>query len=126
MRTPSLSRREDVDKLYQIPIRELHFNDNIWGPTARTFDAQRFQANPKLLRSQHFRPWGGGSTMCPGRFLAKRAIYVFVAILLSKYELHLDENSSSFPKGDNTKPSPGVIPLREREDVLLRIISREK
>jgi cholesterol 7alpha-monooxygenase len=115
-----------ADLMIQIPFRELHYNSEAWGPSVTQFNAQRFETEPKLLRNPNFRPWGGGSTMCPGRFLAKRLVYAFIGVLLSRYEVHLDESSASFPKGDSTKPSPGVTPLAEGEDVLLRIVSRGK
>ncbi|PSN62499.1 cytochrome P450 [Corynespora cassiicola Philippines] len=106
--------------MLMVIFRELHFNSAIWGEEAQSFRAQRFLDNPKLLRNPSFRPWGGGNNMCPGRFLAKRSIYAFVAILLSKYHIGIEEHAS-IPKGDSTKPSPGVMPIAEGEDLLLNV-----
>lgn len=64
--------------------------------------------------------------MCPGRFLAKRSIYAFLALLLSRYDISAADKGSGigdrFPKGNDTKPSPGVTPVADGEDVVLRLV----
>lgn len=77
-----------------------------------------------MLKNPSFRPWGGGITMCPGRFLAKRSIYAFLALLLSKYDVVAAEQSGEtirFPKGNDTTPSPGVTPVAMGEDMILSL-----
>jgi len=62
--------------------------------------------------------------MCPGRFLAKRSLYVFLALLLSRYDIDVEKETGieeRFPKGDDTKPSPGVTPVANGEDLILRL-----
>jgi cytochrome P450 len=75
-----------------------------------------------MSRNLSFRPWGGGHTLCPGQFLAKRSVKAFVAILLSKYDLKVE--STSFPTADDAKPSPGVMLVGKGQDVKFRCTPR--
>jgi len=52
-----------------MPFRQLHTDEDVFGPNAREFDASRFLKNKNLSRSPNFRPFGGATTYCPGRFL---------------------------------------------------------
>ena len=51
-----------------MPSRQLHFNEEIYGQDAHRFDPERFTTNKALLKGSSWRPFGGGTTMCPGRF----------------------------------------------------------
>ncbi|KAF7889119.1 hypothetical protein EAF00_009419 [Botryotinia globosa] len=57
-----------------IPYRQLHLDGEAWGPSARDFDPERFLKDKSLTRSLNFRPFGGGHTLCPGRFVAKKSV----------------------------------------------------
>jgi cytochrome P450 len=80
----------------QLPIRELHYDTDIWGPKPERLDPNRFVDNPKLSQSLSYRPWGGGHTLCPGRLFARRSANAFVAILLTKYDVAVE--SRTFPE----------------------------
>ena len=114
----------------QIPLRELHFDQEVWGSAPNILDATKFSNNPRLLKNPNFRPWGGGITMCPGRFLARRSIFSFLAILLSRYDITFDKDHNSgregIPKGDDTKPSPGVTPVADGADVIIKLTPLSK
>lgn len=60
-----------------LPFRQLHFNEMVFGENASKFDAERFLRNKSLSKSMSFRPFGGGSTYCPGRYVARREVLVF-------------------------------------------------
>lgn len=51
-----------------IPYRQLHFNEDVFGKDVNDFDPKRFLKDDSLQRSPSWRPFGGGITMCPGRF----------------------------------------------------------
>lgn len=34
-----------------------------------------------------FKPFGGGSTYCPGRFLARQEVMTFVAVVLNRFDV---------------------------------------
>jgi cytochrome P450 len=107
----------------QLPIRQLHYNEDTWGPGPESLSATRFLENPKLSKSISYRPWGGGHTLCPGRFLARKSANAFVAILLSRYDVTID--NTNFPKADGARPSPGVISVAQGEDLALRLMPRK-
>lgn len=48
-----------------LPISALHHNTSTWGPLPSALEPDRFMSNPKLAKSTSYRPWAGGSTMCP-------------------------------------------------------------
>jgi hypothetical protein len=108
--------------LLQLPIRELHYDTDIWGSNPERLDPDRFVKNTKLSKILSYRPWGGGHTLCPGRFFARRSANAFVAILLTKYNVAVE--SSAFPKGDGARPSPGVVTVGRGQDVKLRLTPR--
>ncbi|MCJ1268396.1 hypothetical protein MMC22_008284 [Lobaria immixta] len=57
-------------------------------------DAQEFKlirflgvANAGLAKGKSYRPFGGGSTYCPGRFGAKQEVFMFVATVLARFDI---------------------------------------
>jgi cytochrome P450 len=67
-----LSNRYLIKKgcYFMIPGHEMHFDQQIWGDTTNTFDAQRFmKADAKKVPSAAFRGFGGGVNLCPGQEL---------------------------------------------------------
>jgi cytochrome P450 len=79
------------------PYRQLHFDETVFGESADTFDADRFLFNNDLAKSPSFRPFGGGTTYCAGRHVAKREVLTFVAYCLSSRGLWVAEGN--FSKG---------------------------
>ncbi|PWI72855.1 hypothetical protein PCL_09870 [Purpureocillium lilacinum] len=118
-----------------VPYRQLHQNRSVWGDDPLTLSPARFVVEPKLTSSKSYRPFGGGHTLCPGRFLAKRAMGYAIAALVTKFELSLDVEmtrravggsgkSVRFPRMDSTKPSPGASLPHRGEDVFLLLKER--
>ena len=78
--------------LVLVPSGELHRTSSFWGSAAKDFDAYRFCteetfANKKPAPSSVFRAWGGGTFMCPGRFLAKNEIIILLVMMILKYDM---------------------------------------
>ncbi|KAF3054024.1 hypothetical protein E8E11_008790 [Didymella keratinophila] len=105
-----------------LPISALHHDASIWGTSPAVLDSNRFVSNPKLAKSTSYRPWGGGPTMCPGRFFARRSVNALVAILLTRYELEVV--SDEFPEMDGARPSPGIAPVTKGHDVKVKCTPR--
>ena len=111
-----------------IPYRQLHMNPSIFGKNANEFDPNRFLHKKDLSRSPHFRPFGGGRTYCPGRYLAEREILTFVALAITRFEIHLAKESCAmlgtkqqgFPRIDKKKFCLGIM-----EYVILDIRNRK-
>lgn len=64
-------------------------------PDPEAFVWDRFLKAPELAR--RVTAFGGGVSMCPGRFFARREIKAFAAALLHRYELELEEPAAARP-----------------------------
>lgn len=104
------------------PFRQMHFNPEVFGEDAAAFNPTRFTDNPKLERSTSWRPFGGGKTHCPGRFITRREVYMFVAIVLFRFDVRL----ASGPGGGRQKFPVMDTTIREcfLGGALLRTIHR--
>ena len=107
-----------------MPLRQLHFNKDAYGDNVEQFDPERFLKNKSLAQSSSFRPFGGGTTYCPGRFLGRREVITFVALFLCRFEVDLagpedqpgpraKESLGVFPRLEEAKPCLGIMgPVR--------------
>lgn len=103
-----------------MPYRLLHLDARIFGPNPDKFNPDRFLDDPSLAQNFSFRPWGGGSVMCPGRFLARRAICAFVAMALHEFDISVMEDQS-FPRRDEVTPNLGLMAPVKMDDLMIRV-----
>ena len=115
-----------------VPYRQLHFDRDVWGDNVSEFDPDRFLSGKHLSRSLSFRPFGGGQHLCPGRFLARQAVFTFVAVALSRFHISLDTATSQdgkggqrFPRADESKPALGALAPISGDKVVLRLNPRK-
>ena len=113
-----------TDGKIMMPYRQLHIDENIFGPETKSFNANRFLKNKDLSRSPSFKPFGGGSTYCSGRFIAKREVIAFVALAVHLYDLRLEDLNSAFPRMDETKPTLGIMDSMKGDNVMLMVSPR--
>lgn len=94
-----------------MPYKQLHMDPGVFGSNADRFDAQRFMNEKVLERSASWRPFGGAKTHCPGRFLARREVYMFLTVLVFRFDMKLvsrpGESMPHFPKADTSIPAGG-------------------
>lgn len=119
-----------------IPYRQLHLDENVFGANARSFDPDRFLNNKDLSKSPSYRPFGGGTTHCPGRFLARREILTFVALVLDRFDMELatmggggrgnGEKENGFPRIEDEKPCLGVMGPANGSDLALLVSPAKK
>ncbi|KAF7531985.1 hypothetical protein G7054_g8359 [Neopestalotiopsis clavispora] len=124
-----------------LPVHQLHLDNSVWGEDSSRMNPDRFVRDPKLYSSRSYRPFGGGHSLCPGRFFAKRIIAYAVAAMVTKFDIHIDIDrtresvgakrelgqtkatgidSINFPRVDLSTPSPGAsLPAVQGEDVFL-------
>ena len=120
-----------------VPYRQLHFSEDVWGKDASQFNPTRFLTHKDLSRNPSYRPFGGGQHLCPGRFVARHAVFAFVALTLSRYDVQLDQQISGsrkgyryrdsrqkFPRLDESKPGLGSLSPIKGDEVLLRLTPR--
>ena len=76
--------------IVMIPGQSVHHNKDIWGPSADTFDHDRFlgsNSKKNLSSTSSFRPFGAGTTMCPGRHFSTNVILSLAVIVLLEYNV---------------------------------------
>ncbi|MCJ1465351.1 hypothetical protein MMC07_003969 [Pseudocyphellaria aurata] len=103
-----------------IPYRQLHRNEEVFGANADQFEPRRFLNNKELRRSPSFKPFGGGTTYCPGRFLARNEVMAFLAVLLHRFDVSLVPNQR-FPKMDTRKISLALLDPEHGEDLRVNV-----
>ena len=113
-----------------LPFRQLHFNEKVFGSDVNRFDPARFLKDQKLQKNSSFRPFGGGTTYCPGRYLAQREVLVFIALSMFRFEsLNLAaEGQQAFPVLDTKKPCLGIMtPVAGQDvEVVIRMAETDK
>ena len=113
-----------TDGQIMMPHRQLHLDESVFGPEPEKFNVDRFLQNKELSRSSSFKPFGGGSTYCSGRFIAKREVMAFVALTVHLYDLRLQNPKQAFPRKDETKASIGILDRMKADEVVLVITPR--
>lgn len=109
-----------------IPVRQLHYNESAFGGNAGQFDAERFFKEPSLNKSLNYKPFAAGVTYCPGRFLAKREVLVFVATLLHRFDIEVSNWGSEKegrrpPEIDHVSPNLGVMSPVKGTELYIRL-----
>lgn len=103
-----------------IPYRQILMNDDVFGPDAARFNPERFLKNPSLAKNLSFRPFGSGTTHCPGRFLAQKEVLTFIAVALGRFDVHKSIEGSRryfFPRLELKKPCLGIMAPIKGDDV---------
>ena len=106
-----------------IPYRQLHFNADVFGKDVLELDPERFLKRKALARSPSYRPFGGGSTYCPGRFIARQEVVVFIAIVLNRFRVKR-VSEGAIPNLEEMKPCLGVMGPVEGGDVIVSVEQR--
>ncbi|KAL9588474.1 MAG: hypothetical protein Q9203_002714 [Teloschistes exilis] len=122
--TPLGNRILRKDTKLLLPYRQLHFQEEVFGPQVRDFHPERFLGNKEVSSSSEFKPFGGGITYCSGRFIAKREVMAVVALLLNQYHLELEHPNQVLPLLDELKPSLGIISPLEGNDTIVVVKPR--
>ncbi|KAK8123048.1 hypothetical protein PG984_011718 [Apiospora sp. TS-2023a] len=95
-----------------IPFRLLHLDEEV----SKGGGAARAQGSSR-------RPFGGGNTVCTGRFVAEHMIKSCVAIILRRFDLSVLDGAQ-VPRGDEGTPGLGIMGLRAGDDFKVKITAR--
>lgn len=109
-----------------MPNRQLHMDERVFGANVESFNRDRFFQNEKVVRSPSWRPFGGGITMCPGRFIAQQAAFIFVALLLDRFDVSKAMADQPFPEQDTGTPVLGVMANVPGTEFLMKMTPRKK
>jgi len=107
-----------------MPFRQLHFDEKVFGAGVEEFQSQRFLKTPSLEKSPSFRPFGGGITMCPGRFVAKQTVLAFIATIVNRFEIEIDPPNQSFPTAEEGIPVVGLMDPKIGSDYKIKLTQR--
>jgi len=102
--------------MVMLPLRLNHFNEDIWGDDVDEFVPDRFirdisglpgsKKNPGI---NLLKPFGGGTSLCPGRHFAINEILAFVATVMRKFDMEVVEGQKvAVPL--TSAPSIGTLP----------------
>ena len=112
-----------------MPYRQLHFDEAVFGSLPEAFDPSRFLRNKDLNRNPSFKPFGGGSTMCSGRFLAKYEVLAFVALAIDRFEIKVADGEGGsqqrFPRFNQNKPGLGIMEPLNGDDLIVEVRKRK-
>jgi len=78
-----------------------------------------------MQRNENFRPFGGGSTLCAGRFIAVKEALRFVGSLVAMYEVEM-EDGQAFLRVEGKKPTFGLMGVVGVDDLRIRVTRRKK
>ena len=108
-----------------IPYRQLHLDPRAFGPSAASFDPDRFHIDQTAARSPSFRPFGGGVTLCRGRFLARQEVLAFVATVIGRFEVGVVRvvgiGKGGLPRPETRNPPMGMMMPVEGQDVMMKV-----
>ena len=69
-----------------------HRQPSAWGPSASTYNAERFAKADPPIGEPNFVTWGlKGPHTCPGRWFAQAMIQIMVKVLLEQYEFEAEK-----------------------------------
>ncbi|KAF1976962.1 cytochrome P450 [Bimuria novae-zelandiae CBS 107.79] len=92
------------DGIVMIPGTAVHHDTDTWGSNASQFDQTRFLApegRKKLSNTTAFRPFGAGTTMCPGRHFSTNAILSLTVMILLQFDIEVVEGVWRMPTKKN-------------------------
>ena len=109
-----------------IPYRLLHFDESIYGDDIESFRPERFiEKGFSLTRGSSWRPFGGGKTMCTGRYAAKHSIFMFVATLLRRFDI-TPVGEFKMPVADLGRPVLGIVSPEGDDDMQVEFSLRSQ
>jgi len=104
-----------------IPYKQMLRDPDVFGQDAEVFRPARFLENKDLAKNPSFRPFGGGTTYCPGRFLAKKEVLLFVAVVLARFDVAKKDKHGAIPRLEEKRPCLGVLSARDGDDLLVSV-----
>lgn len=115
----------------QMPLAVLHRDRGAWGEDASDFRPDRFLQpgaddvgkGIRQASALAFRPFGGGTSLCPGRHVATLETMALAAMMVLRFDLEPVEGNLSIPAPKQESMATNVFP--PAKDVRVRVLRRE-
>lgn len=123
------------DSVVQMPSGVVHADATVWGPDVGLFNPRRFMkedapgsatANGNLTKKAErvhpgaYRAWGGGQTLCPGRFFATTEITSALAMWVARFDVEPKKGKWTMPEEDGSRLASSVHPPCQDVEVVVR------
>ena len=118
----------------QMPTAVMHTDPKVWGPDAHVFNARRFMKSDDSNNSGKssagrsgaaYRPFGGGSALCPGRHFVTMEVMTLTAWLVLRFDMEPLENGGKWVVPEQKQESLATNVFPPGEDVRVRIVERK-
>ncbi|KLJ10469.1 hypothetical protein EMPG_14154 [Blastomyces silverae] len=100
---------------------------SVWGPTSGRFDHRRFVRGPGEKRKTPFafRPFGGGTVLCPGRHFVTVGVLSFTILLLLRFDLKPATKNGRWLELRKKMSMTAAMPA-PKDEVPVRLVPRDK
>lgn len=111
----------------QMPMAIMHTDPTFWGDDAESFDPRRFMKQDENRQGAKasgaaYRPFGGGTSMCPGRHFITLETMALTAYLVLQYDLIPSEGGWFIPPQRQESLATNVFP--PSKDIKVKISRR--
>ena len=118
----------------QMPTAVMHSDPAVWGPDAHSFDPRRFmksvddnnRGKPAAAKSgAAYRPFGGGSALCPGRHFVTMEVMTLTAWLVLRYDMEPLGRGGEWVIPEQKQESLATNVFPPGEDIKVKVIERK-
>ena len=123
----------------QLPMAVMHSDPSIWGSDVKDFQPRRFlkqhdadtkksgassvEEGNKFKQSTAYRPFGGGSSMCPGRHFVTLEVMVLTAYIVLQFDMVPTNGPWHIPAQKQESMATNVFP--PEKDIRVRATRRK-
>ena len=112
----------------QMPMAVMHSDPAAWGEDVKEFQPRRFvkqKPASKVVKQNltAYRPFGGGSSLCPGRHFVTLEVMLLAACMVSRFDLTPVEGPLDIPSQKQESLATNVFP--PTKDIRVKIIARQ-
>ena len=109
-----------------VEYRGMHRDARVFGADPDEFRWDRFVHNLDLAKDAAYKPYGGGSSQCPGKMLAATEVLMVVGMLVTYYDFDTSVSGNKIPDVDTKTPPTGVVPCVAEQDLNVRVMLRKE